>query len=114
MKRVPWRNVYAWLLAAFFVLGGTLNIFASPTVLDDYQRWGYPGWFHYLTGLLEWSSALLVALPFTRLAGSALAATVMTAAAATVLLHGEYAHAVAPLVILALVCLNAWFTWRAR
>ncbi|MAS12602.1 MAG: DoxX family protein [Nitratireductor sp.] len=114
MKEIPWRHIYAGLLAAFFVLGGFLNIFASPVVLDDYQRWGYPGWFHYVTGLLEWSSALLVALPFTRLAGSALAATVMTAAAATVLLHGEYAHAVAPLVILALVCLNAWFTWRAR
>lgn len=114
MKKIPWRHIYAGLLAAFFVLGGFLNIFASPVVLDHYQRWGYPGWFHYVSGLLEWSSALLLALPLTRLAGSALAAIVMTAAAATVLLHGEYSHAVAPLVVLVLVCLNAWLTWRTR
>lgn len=114
MKKIPWRNVYAWLLAAFFVVGGSLNIFASPEIVEDYRRWGYPDWFHYVTGLLEWSSALLLAMPFTRLAGSALAAMIMTAAAVTVLLHGEYTHAVPPLVILALVCLNAWLTSRAR
>jgi len=114
MKSIPWRHIYAWLLAAFFALGGFLNIFASPGVLEDYERWGFPGWFHYVTGALEWTSAVLMAVPFTRFAGSMLAAAVMAAAAGTVLLHGEYTHAVAPLVVLALACVNAWLTWRGQ
>lgn len=113
MRILPWRHIYAWLLAAFFVLGGSLNTFASPEILADYQRWGYPDWFHYLTGLTEWTAAALIALPATRLAGSVLACAVMAAAAGTVLLNGEYAHAVPPLVVLALAGLNGWLTWRA-
>ena len=72
MKTLPWRNIFAWLLAAFFVLGGTLNIFASAEVVEDYRGWGYPGWFHYVTGLMEWTAAALMVLPFTRLAGCVL------------------------------------------
>lgn len=112
MKSLPWTNILAWLLAAFFVLGGTLNIFATEEVVQDYQHWGYPGRFHYVTGLMEWSAAVMLVRRSTRLAGSALAAAVMLAAAGTVLLNGEYAHAVAPLVVLALVGLNGWLTWR--
>ena len=36
----------------------------------------------------------------------------MAAAAGTVLLNNEYAHAAAPLVLLALVGLSGWLTWR--
>ena len=68
----------------------------------------------YVTGILEWTSAVLIAVPFTRLAGCLLAAAVMAAAAVTVLLNGEYSHAVAPLIVLCLVCLNGWLTWRAQ
>ena len=77
MRTIPWRHVLAGLLAAFFALGGYLNVFASPEVLGDYQRWGYPYGFNVVTGLLEWTSAILIAVPSTRLAGSALAALVM-------------------------------------
>ena len=112
MKHLPWRDIYAWLLAVFFAVGGTMNIFASPGVVADYQGWGYPGWFHYVTGLMEWTAAALMVLPFTRLAGCVLGGTVMAAAAGTVLLNNEYAHAAAPLVLLALVGLSGWLTWR--
>jgi uncharacterized membrane protein YphA (DoxX/SURF4 family) len=90
MKTLPWRDIFAWLLAAFFVLGGSLNIFATAELVEDYRRWGYPGWFHYVTGSLEWMAAALIMLPVTRLAGSTLAAAIMVSAAGTVLMHGEY------------------------
>ncbi|MGH7107169.1 MAG: hypothetical protein ACREFT_11715 [Acetobacteraceae bacterium] len=48
----------------------------------------------------------------TRLWGSALGRTVMLAALATVTLHGEYEHGVAPLVVAALSILVGWIAWR--
>lgn len=113
MKTLPWRHIFAGLLSAFFIVGGAVNLFAPPEILQDYQTWGYPDWFHYVTGALEWSAAVLMAIPLTRLAGSILAAAIMTAAAATVLSHGEYVHGLQPLIVLVLVCLNGWLTWRA-
>ena len=110
MKKVNWKTVFAVLLSAFFVLGGTMNILASPEILADYERWGYPVWFPYVTGGLEWTAAVLIALPATRLAGSALAAAIMVSAAGTVILHGEYLHAVPPVIVFTLVCLNGWLT----
>ena len=107
MTTFSWRSLYAWLLAAFFVFGGTLNILASPEILADYQRWGYPSGFNYVTGACEWTTAVLVAMPRTRLIGSLLGAAVMTGAAGTVLLAGEYSHAIPPAIVLALTLLNA-------
>ncbi|APZ55318.1 DoxX family protein [Salipiger abyssi] len=106
------ENLFAWLLAGFFVVGGTLNIFASPDIVADYQRWGYPPRFHYLTGALEWLAAVLIAAPMTRYVGSLLAGGIMISAAATVVLNGEHDHAIAPLIVLALVAVNAWVTRR--
>uniref|UniRef100_UPI003B528FB8 DoxX family protein n=1 Tax=Roseovarius indicus TaxID=540747 RepID=UPI003B528FB8 len=113
MKTLPWRHIYAGLLAAFFVIGGTLNIFASDAILADYERWGYPDWFHYVTGGLEWLTAVLIASPTARQFGNLLGCGVMAAAAATVLLHGETGHAVPPLTVFVLVALNGWITKRA-
>ncbi|RLQ85269.1 DoxX family protein [Notoacmeibacter ruber] len=114
MSMIPWRHVFAGALAVFFLLGGTLNIFASQEIRANYDRWGYPDWFPYLTGLLEWTAAALIALPRTRLFGSILAVCVMGAASATVLLHGEFGHAVPPLVTLALVAANGWLTRKRQ
>lgn len=114
MRNIPWRHILAGLLTVFFIVGGTLNLMASPETVEEYVRWGYPGWFPYVTGILEWSAAVLIAIPSTRLAGSALAGLVMAAAGATVLSNGEYAHIIPPAVILTLVGLNGWLTWRGR
>ncbi|AJE49035.1 DoxX family protein [Celeribacter indicus] len=114
MKRDMLRQIFAWLLSAFFVLGGSLNVFATPELVADYERWGYPGWFHYVTGLLEWAAAVLLVPSSTRLLGSGLAAVIMAAAAGTVLAQGEYAHALSPAVVLMLAGLNGWLTWRAQ
>ncbi|MCW2309038.1 DoxX family protein [Rhodobium gokarnense] len=112
MKRVG--TVLAWLLVAFFAVGSATNIFAPAAIVEDYQRWGYPAWFHYVTGTLELIACLLLIFPVTRLAGSAIGGGVMAAALATMLWNSEYAHGLAPLAVLAFVCINAWMTWRIR
>ena len=112
--KISWRQVSALALAAFFVVGSLTNIFAPPSIYAEYLQWGYPSWFHFVTGSLELTTAVLLAREQTRLWGSALGCTVMLAALATVTLHGEYGHGVAPLVVAALSILIGWIAWRKR
>jgi hypothetical protein len=114
MSKISWRQVSALALAAFFVAGSLSNIFAPPTIYEEYLQWGYPHWFHFVTGSLEFTTAILLARAQTRLWGSVLGCTVMLAAVATVTLHGEYWHGVAPLVAAALAILVGWIAWRER
>ncbi|WP_424140313.1 hypothetical protein [Roseomonas chloroacetimidivorans] len=46
MPRLPWRDILAWLLAAFFLVGSIGSAFVSAEIAADYERWGYPNWFH--------------------------------------------------------------------
>jgi hypothetical protein len=113
-RQVSWRQVSALALAAFFVVGSLSNIFALGSIYEEYLRWGYPHWFHFVTGSLELTTAVLLAQARTRLWGSALGCTVMLAALATVTLHGEYGHGVPPLVVATLSIVVGWIAWRNR
>lgn len=104
-----WKAFLAFLLAAFFLVGSVGNIILPPEVAADYARWGYPSWFHYVTGWLELIAAILLAIKALRFWGAALGSAVMVGAAGTVLLHGEFTHAVAPLVVLAISIVVGWF-----
>jgi hypothetical protein len=112
MSKIPWRRVLAWALAAFFVAGSLINILAPRSIIEEYLRWGYPHWFHFVTGSLELTTAVLLARAPTRLWGAALGCTVMCAALGTVIIHGEYAHAAPPLVAAGLAIVVGWITWR--
>jgi DoxX-like family len=114
MSKISWSQVSAFALAAFFVVGSLSNIFASPSIYAEYLQWGYPRWFHFVTGTLELTTAVLLARTQTRLWGAALGTTVMLAALATVTLHGEYEHGIAPLVAAALSILVGLIAWRKR
>jgi hypothetical protein len=114
MSKISWRQVPALALAAFFVVGSLTNILAPGSIYEEYLRWGYPHWFHFVTGALELTTAILLARTPTRLWGAALGCTVMLAALATVTLHGEYGHGVAPLVAAILSIVVGWFAWRKR
>lgn len=96
-------NLVSYLLAAFFAFGGILNIRPPEQMRRDYARWGYPTWFHYVTAILELTTAVLIVLIETRLIGALLGATIMFAAAATTLWYREYKHSFAPLIGLLLM-----------
>jgi hypothetical protein len=114
MSEISWRQVSALALAAFFVVGSLSNIFAPGSIYEEYLRWGYPSWFHFVTGSLELTTAVLLARARTRLWGAALGCAVMLAALATVTLHGEYGHAVPPLIAATLSIVVGWTAWRKR
>jgi hypothetical protein len=113
MSKISWRQVLALALAAFFVAGSLGNIIAPRSIYEEYLNWGYPPWFHFVTGSLELATAVLLARTSTRLLGAALGCTVMIGALATVTLHGEYGHAVLPLVVATLTIVVGWIARRA-
>jgi hypothetical protein len=114
MSKISRHQVLALALAAFFVVGSLSNIFAPGSIYEEYLRWGYPHWFHFVTGSLELTTAVLLTQARTRLWGAALGCTVMLAALATVTLHGEYGHGVPPLVAAILSIVVGWIAWRKR
>lgn len=101
-------EIFTWLITAFFFVGAAINFIAPTSIRADYARWGYPGWFHYVTALLELAVALQLLFPATRLQGAALGALVMLAAVGTTLTHREYKRAIAPFVVLLLTLALAW------
>jgi hypothetical protein len=112
MSKISWRQISALALAAFFVVGSLSNIFAPGSIYEEYLRWGYPYWFHFVTGSLELATAVLLAQSRTRSWGAALGCTVMLAALATVTLHGEYGHGLPPLVAATISIIVGWIAWR--
>jgi hypothetical protein len=114
MSKISWRQVLPFALAAFFVVGSITNIVAPGSIYDEYLKWGYPRWFHFVTGSLELTAAILLFRVPSRLLGAALGGTVMLAALATVVIHGEYGRAVPPVVAATLSFVVGWITWRKR
>lgn len=106
MRRPTRLTLFRWLLAAFFAFGAMGNLFPTEGIMADYQRWGFPDWFHYLTGTLELAASALMFSRY-RLVGALAGAAVMAAATTTVLFHGEFLHALIPATVLALCLLLA-------
>lgn len=86
------HTLSVWLLAAAFLGAGVFNAIGTPATRAGFARWGYPTWWHRVTGGLEILCAALILLPPARPAGLALAAIIMAAALLTLLRHREYAH----------------------
>tara|TARA_R110000868_G_scaffold160380_7_gene389883 strand:- start:5417 stop:5734 length:318 start_codon:yes stop_codon:yes gene_type:complete len=101
-------TILTWLLGAFFLIGGGVNIVAPAPIRAEFQRWGFPGWFHFLVGALELAVAVMLVVPGWRTGGLVLAAVTMVSATAVVLYHKEYSHALIPGAVLAVTCIAAW------
>jgi DoxX-like family len=114
LSKISWRQVLVWALAAFFVAGSLSNLIAPRSIYEEYLKWGYPHWFHFVTGSLELTTAVLLARAPSRLWGAVLGCTVMCAALGTVIIHGKYGHAAPPLVVAGLAIVVGWITWRQR
>jgi DoxX-like family len=105
MSNLTWIQMLTWALSAFFMVGFAVNTFAVKMVGPDYRRWGYPDWFHFVSGGLELAVALLLPGMTTRPLGVALGCAIMLAAVATVVRHREYQRAAPPLVVLILLAI---------
>jgi uncharacterized membrane protein YphA (DoxX/SURF4 family) len=104
-----WKVVLLWmltvLLTAIFLTAGGTKLAGFPVQADNFARWGYPGWFMYVVGVVEAGGAIALLVP--RVAGFAalLLCGTMVGAALTHLVHGEMTAVPVPLVLLAFVAL---------
>ena len=105
---VSWPVWLAWLLAAFFVVNGAVNVVGPRGMRDGFARWGYPPWFHLFNGVLQLATGALIAYAPTRLAGLALGALVCLAVFATLIRHSETAHLPPGLVLFAVILVTAF------
>ena len=93
-----------WLLVAAFFGAGLFNAIGTSATQSDFVRWGYPAWWCRVTGGLEMVTAVLIALPATRLAGVILGALIVLVAVVTVVRHRDLSH-LAPLGVFAALLL---------
>lgn len=106
---VTFVSVVTWLLAALFVAFGIANFIGPKGMREGYARWGYPPYWRFVTGTLEFGAGVLMFIPALSMWGLALAAFCCLAAFTTLVWHREYSHtppsAVLLVVIAALVVL---------
>jgi hypothetical protein len=108
MSAISWIHGLTGALSAFFALGFVINTFAVKKVGPEYERWGYPDWFHFVSGGLELLVALLLPAAVTRPFGIMLGSAIMLAAVATVIYHREYPRAVPPFIVFVLLAILGW------
>lgn len=100
-------KVVTYLLALIFLLSGGAKLAGLEFELRAFERWGYPLWFMYLTGILEVAGGIAILIPRISALVSACLAALMIGAVGTHLIHAEW-----PMMILAtLILLTA--AWRA-
>ena len=104
----------ALAVAAFMGMGAYLNLSAAPFMIEDFRKWGYPGGFNYVTGALELPALILLLLHRYRIFGVLLALSVLSGAFITLIVHGEFQHALAPAIALILALTLALRLLRHR
>jgi putative oxidoreductase len=77
------------VLAALGFIGTGIAKFAVPFWIQAFARWGYPGWFRMLIGVLEIAGGLLLAFPRTASYAASLLCCILVGAAGTLVLHRE-------------------------
>ncbi len=53
------------VLALIFAGAGFPKVGSMDMVLTSFEQWGYPEWFHYIVGGLEFIGAILLLIPST-------------------------------------------------
>jgi uncharacterized membrane protein YphA (DoxX/SURF4 family) len=106
------RVVAVWLLSILTALvmgaAGLPKIFGHGGWATRFERWGYPGGFVVVIGVVEVVGALMLLMPRVAAIGAAVLAAVMLGAAATHLVHGEIARVGVTLVLCAVFLAIAW------
>ena len=94
------------LITLIFVASGSAKLLGLEFELEAFERWGYPLWFMYFTGVVEVIGGLVIWVKRLRLITSVGLNCVMIGAVATHLLNAEWPMLGLATVILILTLIN--------
>lgn len=102
-----WGLWLTWLVAAFFVINGVVNL--NPAQFRErLVQLGLPSWFYLFNGAFQILTGVLLAFERTRMIGFALAITICLVVFATLIRAGKFDH-FGPITLLSFcVALAMW------
>lgn len=95
------------LLSLIFLASGGAKLAGLEFEIAAFERWGYPLWFMYLTGVIEVAGGVGLLLRRVSALASAGLAAMMVGAIATHVIHAEWAMLAAASIIFGMA------VWRA-
>ena len=95
-------TIVSVLLALLFLLNGGMKL--AGMMVEQFEMWGYSGWFQYLIGVAETAAGVGFLMTKTRFLAAVAMVPVMLGAIYTLVTNGQTGQAVVPLVAL-LLCL---------
>jgi putative oxidoreductase len=108
-------RVIALVLALIFLASGGAKLAGLEFEVVAFERWGYPLWFMYATGMVEVAGGILLLIPRTTTLAATGLAVFMIGAVGTHVLHAEWAMLALAGAILLLAARQARRGWaRAR
>ena len=99
-------KIITTLITLIFVASGSAKLLGLEFELEAFDRWGYPLWFMYFTGVVEVIGGLVIWVKRLRFITSVGLNCVMIGAVATHLLNAEWPMLGVATVILILTLIN--------
>lgn len=91
--------------ACAFLIGAAVNTSGHRKIRASFVKLGFPSWWCWVTGALEFAVAALLIVSGTRMIGVALGACIMLAAIVAVIRAGNYRELPPSVLFLALLAL---------
>jgi uncharacterized membrane protein YphA (DoxX/SURF4 family) len=95
------------VVALTFLRASAREFFGAEETVRHFAEWGYPQGLRILVASIELVGAGLLLFRRTRRVACVLLSTIMLGAIGTELLHGAYAKAIAPVVVLGVLAFLA-------
>ncbi len=109
------EHILAALVGLGMIAAGGAKLASVEQLVQNFERWGYPSWFLYVTGVIEVVAGIAIIAPKTRLVGAALIVVTMLGATATHLRAGEgFAEAIPAIAHLGIAAVVGALALRRR
>lgn len=104
----------SYFLAAIYFLSGAAKLAGLEFEITAFERWGYPLWFMYFTGLAEVAGGIALAANLLRKFAALALSALMIGAIATHIMHQEWPMTIVAAVIFSLTLLLTVKLWKTE
>jgi putative oxidoreductase len=111
------KTIAAWVLsivlAVGFLAAGGSKLASQPFQVQLFQTLGFPGWFMYVTGILEIAGAIALLIPRYAVVGAGIIICVMVGALASLVTHAQMSLLPPTVLLLVLAAVLGYLrSWR--